>query len=84
MNGVYCQICWVFIEFSEDIEDGEDIEFLLNLHLQTTTKFVKDCKYIFSFSFSFVFGCTVKGNEVKHLPHTGADTVAVITFKLGG
>ena len=36
------------------------------------------------FLFSLVFGCTVKGNKIEHFTHTGADTVAVVAFKLGG
>ena len=36
------------------------------------------------FLLSLVFGGAVKCNKVKHLPHAGADTVAVVAFELGG
>lgn len=50
--------------------------------MQTNTKFVKDCKYIFSFS--FVFGSIVINNEIKQHAHTEADTVAVVAYELKG
>jgi len=31
-----------------------------------------------------IFRSTVECNKVKHLPHTGADTVTVVVFELGG
>ena len=36
------------------------------------------------FLFSFVFSSTIKCNQIEHLSHTGADTVAVVAFELGG
>ncbi len=36
------------------------------------------------FLFSFVFCRTVKGNKIEHLPHAGADAVAVVALELGG
>ena len=49
--------------------------------------FVFETRYIESLHgklLSFVFGVAIKGNEIKHLAHTGADTVAVVAFELGG
>lgn len=33
---------------------------------------------------SLILRSTVKCNKVKHLPHTGPDSVAVVIFEFGG
>ena len=39
---------------------------------------------LLAMTLAFVSGVFVKGDEVKHLTHSGAESVAVVVFDLGG